>query len=107
MLSVACIDYAGAYERETEPGYKSERFQEIITGRVPYCEYHNEMAVYGAIFRKELPRRPNELPENNRKTRKKWNLLVKCWNYDPPRRPDAKDIVPVVSRSYIHCDNSK
>lgn len=57
------------------------------------------MAIYGALYRKQLPRRPSELPEENKKTSRMWELLVKCWDHDLSIRPDAGDIAPAVSKA--------
>lgn len=56
------------------------------------------MAIYGALYRKELPERPRELPEEDRKSSRMWDILVMCWDYEPSSRPDAEDIAPGVSR---------
>ncbi|KAF8597605.1 WD40 repeat-like protein [Ceratobasidium sp. AG-I] len=74
---------------------------EIFTGRVPYHEFNYEMAIYGALYRKQLPRRPKELPEENKKTSRMWELLVQCWDQDPSSRLDAEDIAPALQTSHM------
>ncbi|KAF8594920.1 hypothetical protein BDV93DRAFT_529003 [Ceratobasidium sp. AG-I] len=69
---------------------------EIVTGRVPYSEYYYEMAIYGALYKKQLPRRPDELPEDKQTACNMWQLLVKCWDHDPSGRPAADDIAPTM-----------
>ena len=55
------------------------------------------MGVYGALYGKQLPRRPKELPEGNKKLNMMWELIVKCCDYEPSSLPDAEDIAPIVS----------
>ncbi|KAF8597469.1 WD40 repeat-like protein [Ceratobasidium sp. AG-I] len=62
---------------------------EIVTGRIPYFEFRNDMAVYRAISRKKPPKRPKEMAEGDDRANEMWELLQKCWDHDPAVRPDA------------------
>ncbi|KAF8596613.1 hypothetical protein BDV93DRAFT_527976 [Ceratobasidium sp. AG-I] len=62
---------------------------EIVTGRIPYFEFRNDMSIYRAISRQKPPKRPKELAETDERSNQIWELLVRCWDHDPAVRPDA------------------
>ncbi|KAF8594982.1 kinase-like protein [Ceratobasidium sp. AG-I] len=62
---------------------------EIVTGRIPYFEFRNDMSIYRAISRQKPPKRPKKLAESDERSNQMWELLVRCWDHDPAARPDA------------------
>ncbi|KAF8594851.1 WD40 repeat-like protein [Ceratobasidium sp. AG-I] len=62
---------------------------EIVTGRIPYFEFRNDMSIYRAIIRQKPPKRPKELAESDERSNQIWELLVRCWDHDHAARPDA------------------
>ncbi|KAJ1305915.1 hypothetical protein OPQ81_010634 [Rhizoctonia solani] len=63
---------------------------EAFTGAVPYAGIPNLMHVVVRIVRGEKPMRPATW--ECVKTELLWELLVRCWAYDPPERPDVISI---------------
>ncbi|KAF8602233.1 hypothetical protein BDV93DRAFT_444457, partial [Ceratobasidium sp. AG-I] len=72
---------------------------EIVSGDMPYAEYRNDMSIYRAIDKKQLPRRPEQLTGTDEPTNMLWALLVRCWNHDPGARPEASFVLRFVSVS--------
>ncbi|KAF8594860.1 kinase-like protein, partial [Ceratobasidium sp. AG-I] len=72
---------------------------EMVTGRIPYFEFRNDMSIYRAISRQKPPKRPKELAESDERSNQIWELLVRCWDHDPAARPDAP-----YSLSYVCVD---
>jgi len=66
---------------------------EIVSGKVPYSEYKNDVAIIRALDRKRPPMRPKELPCPNERADAIWTLLLQCWDHDPVSRPDALSVL--------------
>ncbi|KAF8595657.1 WD40 repeat-like protein [Ceratobasidium sp. AG-I] len=62
---------------------------EIVTGRMPYSEFRNDMSIYRAISLQKPPKRPQELSATDDRANEVWQLLLRCWDHDPAARPDA------------------
>ncbi|KAL5638853.1 hypothetical protein ACGC1H_003268 [Rhizoctonia solani] len=67
---------------------------EAITGDVPYKELEREQAVMVAIlFKKAVPTRPTaHIPHNSAHGDLLWDLLNRCWAYEPNDRPHAGEV---------------
>jgi hypothetical protein len=65
--------------------------------RVPYFELKRDMAAGAAIFRGEIPKRPEELSTNTRYGDKRWDVLLSCWTTDPHHRPECHSVRDMVS----------
>lgn len=53
--------------------------------------------IFGELFRKQLPKRPQELSGPDERTTQTWLLLLKCWDHNPSVRPDASSVLKSVS----------
>ncbi|KAF8595335.1 WD40 repeat-like protein [Ceratobasidium sp. AG-I] len=62
---------------------------EIVTGRMPYSEFRNDMSIYRSLTTRKPPKRPQELSETDDRANEVWQLLLRCWDHDPATRPDA------------------
>ncbi|KAG8855843.1 hypothetical protein FRB96_006665 [Tulasnella sp. 330] len=67
---------------------------EILTGRVPFYNYNNDIWVTVAIAQGLIPARKDyvELPEDN----KFWDVLEACWKTDPSERPSMAELAPAI-----------
>ncbi|KAJ1305916.1 hypothetical protein OPQ81_010635 [Rhizoctonia solani] len=65
---------------------------EIISGTVPYNDLGSDMRVLASIIRRVLPRRPEQLSNDQIGGDILWSLLLRCWSVDPPDRPPASDV---------------
>ncbi|KAH7338808.1 kinase-like domain-containing protein [Rhizoctonia solani] len=68
-------------------------FLETITGAFPYSECHRDAQIYGKLARREHPKRSGEHFPANVRGNTTWELLVQCWDYDPPSRPIASRVL--------------
>jgi len=62
---------------------------EIITGKVPYSEYRNDVSIIRALDKKQLPVCPEELQGPNARAELMWTALRTCLYQDPAARPTA------------------
>ncbi|KAJ6589216.1 kinase-like domain-containing protein, partial [Mycena capillaripes] len=60
---------------------------EILTGKVPFFDLANDMAVALKVIAGDRPLRPEQSPENL------WILLQHCWEGTPEKRPTAVEVV--------------
>ncbi|KAG8735719.1 hypothetical protein FRC11_003066, partial [Ceratobasidium sp. 423] len=67
---------------------------ETFTSTVPFFEKKSDHAVImGVAVHKKTPMRPQEvIPEGSVYGNKLWDILTKCWSYDPKCRPSAGDV---------------
>ncbi|CUA74352.1 Protein-tyrosine kinase 2-beta [Rhizoctonia solani] len=67
---------------------------EAITGDVPYKELEREQAVMVAIlFKKAIPARPTAyIPHDSAHGDLLWDLITRCWAYEPNDRPHAGEV---------------
>ncbi|CCO30121.1 Paired amphipathic helix protein pst3 AltName: Full=SIN3 homolog 3 [Rhizoctonia solani AG-1 IB] len=77
-------------------------FLETVTNNIPYSECLRDNQIYRKLDRKEHPKRPIEYFPVNRLGNSMWELLVKCWNHDPPSRPTADQILAILKTEIRH-----
>ncbi|KAG9005044.1 hypothetical protein FRB94_001867 [Tulasnella sp. JGI-2019a] len=72
---------------------------EILTGRVPFYNYNNDVWITVAISQGLIPARKDyvELPEDN----KFWDVLEACWRTDPSERPSMAALAPAIFDDYM------
>ncbi|KAF8596875.1 kinase-like protein [Ceratobasidium sp. AG-I] len=74
---------------------------ECITGEAPFSAIEAEHKVIAAILMRELPARPRKcIPPNSVQGDTLWNLLARCWAYEPLERPlaaEVRDIMKTVT----------
>ncbi|KAF8607450.1 kinase-like protein [Ceratobasidium sp. AG-I] len=66
---------------------------EILTGKVPYSEYGQDMGILRAMDKKQPPSRPRILVETNEQSNETWKLLLRCWDHDAVARPGASSVL--------------
>ncbi|CAE6412965.1 unnamed protein product [Rhizoctonia solani] len=66
---------------------------ETFTSTVPFVEKKSDHTVIMEVaFHKRIPTRPQEvIPEGSVYGDQLWDILTKCWSYDPQDRPSAGD----------------
>ncbi|KAF8603726.1 kinase-like protein [Ceratobasidium sp. AG-I] len=69
---------------------------EIVTGKVPYSEYLQDLGIIRALDRKKPPVRPKEFVSTNEQANAVWTLLLRCWDHDAATRPDASSVLTSV-----------
>lgn len=75
----------------------------ILTGRVPFYNYTNDIWITVAISQGRTPARKDypELPEDN----KFWEVLEGCWRADPSERPSMAQLAPAICKRSQHDGN--
>ncbi|KAG9088663.1 hypothetical protein FS749_001990 [Ceratobasidium sp. UAMH 11750] len=81
----------GIYSMEADVYALGMTILEVITGRVPFHDLRNDLAVITRVVVQKLhPDRPSELiPTPLRRGDAVWELLTHCWSFDPLVRPRA------------------
>ncbi|CEL53585.1 hypothetical protein RSOLAG1IB_06440 [Rhizoctonia solani AG-1 IB] len=66
---------------------------EALTGTVPHKDKADLAVIHTVVFRREHPPRPIEhIAIRSTKGDGLWNLLERCWNYDPQLRPKVTEV---------------
>jgi hypothetical protein len=72
--------------------------QEALTGDVPRKERSDLAVIHAVLVRKEYPTRPLEhIPQQSRKGDQLWDMLERCWSFEPARRPKMPEVRDSVS----------
>ncbi|KAG1812484.1 uncharacterized protein BJ212DRAFT_1369967 [Suillus subaureus] len=59
----------------------------IVSGDIPWKGKKNPTHIIIALSNKVVPARPNNILNNH------WNLIKKCWSWNPDNRPEATEVV--------------
>ncbi|KAK1235736.1 hypothetical protein PQX77_001024, partial [Marasmius sp. AFHP31] len=76
---------------------------EIFTGRLPFTELKNDMAVMSAVAQGGCPSRPQTILELSDAM---WALMTGCWNKTPEARPTADQVLKKVREITPHASES-
>ncbi|KAF8603730.1 kinase-like protein [Ceratobasidium sp. AG-I] len=66
---------------------------EIVTGKVPYSEYLQDLGIIRALDKNKPPVRPAEFASANEQANAIWTLLLQCWDHDSAMRPGASFVL--------------
>ncbi|KAG8709397.1 hypothetical protein FRC11_005589 [Ceratobasidium sp. 423] len=62
---------------------------EVLAGTVPYNDKLEHTITYLVVINREHPSRPKSIPVGGGDGDKLWNLLLRCWSFEPEKRPDV------------------
>ncbi|KAB5589899.1 Tyrosine kinase family catalytic domain containing protein [Ceratobasidium theobromae] len=65
---------------------------EAITGDVPHKERADLAVIHTVLVKKQHPVRPVQLIPSTSKVDELWELLERCWSYEPPNRPKVPEV---------------
>lgn len=71
--------------------------QEAITGDVPHKERADLAVIHTVLVKKQHPVRPVQLIPSTSKVDELWELLERCWSYEPLNRPKVPEVRDFVS----------
>ncbi|CAE7195553.1 unnamed protein product, partial [Rhizoctonia solani] len=69
---------------------------ETVTMAVPYAEQRDKQVVI-KIMNQEFPSRPKDVIPDNHAGNLFWDALCACWSFDAAKRPNAGEILSVMS----------
>ncbi|CAE7080578.1 unnamed protein product [Rhizoctonia solani] len=64
---------------------------EVMTGQLPYYGKSDVLVILLVVQKREPPERPEGIPEGHETMDRLWELLLRCWSFEPPARPSAAD----------------
>ncbi|CUA74372.1 hypothetical protein RSOLAG22IIIB_11162 [Rhizoctonia solani] len=66
---------------------------EAYTSQIPFPHRTDHSLFMHIVIEKSHPIRPqNSIPINSKDGEKLWNILTRCWSYDPKDRPNAETV---------------
>ncbi|ELU40303.1 Pkinase domain-containing protein [Rhizoctonia solani AG-1 IA] len=71
---------------------------ETVTNALPYSECQRDAQIYRKLHLEEYPKRSMTHFPDNRLGNSMWEILIKCWDYNPSSRPTAGQILVSESR---------
>ncbi|KAJ7718999.1 hypothetical protein B0H16DRAFT_1607752 [Mycena metata] len=78
---------------------------EILTGKVPFHDVHNDVGVHMLVIAGTRPSQPTTC-SGTPSLDGLWSLLEDCWATDPEKRPTAAEIVAKLEGPLIQCSQS-
>ncbi|CAE6399719.1 unnamed protein product, partial [Rhizoctonia solani] len=91
-------------EGTTEPTKPSDVYAlgmtiyETISGKIPYHGKQDVTVVLLVTVKKQAPERPECIKVGCRTDDKLWELLLRCWNYEPRNRPSANQVATSLAK---------
>ncbi|KAG8769148.1 hypothetical protein FRC12_005144, partial [Ceratobasidium sp. 428] len=74
-------------------------FIEILTGAFPFPGLHDTAVMFRVMFKQAIPGRPEILEAQSLHHDSWWELLQRCWDRTPDRRPKASDWLALDERT--------
>ncbi|CAE6456069.1 unnamed protein product [Rhizoctonia solani] len=69
---------------------------EALTGKVPYYGKSETSTMYLVTMRKTPPERPQNMCGPHKTGDQLWNLLLRCWSFEPTERPSSAEVLSVI-----------
>ncbi|CAE6486586.1 unnamed protein product [Rhizoctonia solani] len=69
---------------------------EAMTGQIPYYRKSDALVIFQVVQRREPPERPDSIPVSHKTMDKLWELLLRCWSFEPTKRPSAADVAEAI-----------
>ncbi|CAE6453810.1 unnamed protein product [Rhizoctonia solani] len=69
---------------------------EIMTGTLPYDGKLEHTIIYMVTTKKEPPERPCTIPISHEGGNELWELLLRCWSFEPEARPSAIETATIL-----------
>ncbi|CAE6435005.1 unnamed protein product [Rhizoctonia solani] len=94
-----------APELITESGAQSEAsdvyalamtIYEILAGILPYNGKREPAIIYLVVTKHQPPDRPDNIPAESKAGDKLWNMLLRCWSFEPEIRPSASGVANIM-----------
>lgn len=74
----------------------------ILTRKIPFYQYKSENEVVRALVNEEIPTRAMDgLEVHNQNDDHVWNLMKRCWDYNPQNRPGFREIQGLIAQTDI------
>ncbi|TDL27047.1 kinase-like protein [Rickenella mellea] len=74
---------------------------QLITREVPFSEKRNDAQVLFALKDCQIPNRPTNDISNRELHDDLWNLLRRCWECDPLKRPMASELLATIDQQNV------
>ncbi|KAF8598446.1 kinase-like protein [Ceratobasidium sp. AG-I] len=75
---------------------------QIVTGKLPFCEVPSDISIINkVVLHDERPARPESSSQDVR-SNSFWDLLGRCWVYEPGGRPTADNVKVLISALQPH-----
>ncbi|KAG1812490.1 kinase-like domain-containing protein [Suillus subaureus] len=81
-----------------QPNFKSDIYSFggvmffVVSGGIPWKEKKNSTHIIIELLKKATPARPDNVLDDH------WNLIHKCWSWNPDDRPEATEVVSFFAR---------
>ncbi|KAG1878180.1 kinase-like domain-containing protein [Suillus subluteus] len=80
-------------DQAVQPNFKSDVYSFggvmffIVSGDIPWKEKKNSTHIIIELLKRATPARPDNFLDDH------WNLIQKCWSWNPDDRPEATEII--------------
>ncbi|KAG1851114.1 kinase-like domain-containing protein, partial [Suillus subluteus] len=94
-------------DQTVRPNFKSDVYSFgsvmffIVSGVIPWNEKKNSTQIIIELSKRATPARPNNIPDDH------WNLINKCWSWDPMCRPEATEVTRCITMKIATINSGK
>ncbi|CUA74286.1 Tyrosine-protein kinase receptor torso [Rhizoctonia solani] len=71
---------------------------EVMAGTLPYNGKREAVIINLVVVKKEPPGRPGSIPIGCEGGDKLWDVLVRCWSFEPAARPSASEVARTIGQ---------
>ncbi|CAE7202651.1 unnamed protein product [Rhizoctonia solani] len=75
---------------------------EAFTSQVPFADLTDNLLVMHVAVSRNIPTRPKTIPMNSIDGDRVWEILKKCWSYNPRNRPSAEAVQSEIDPKMDH-----
>ncbi|KAH7320437.1 kinase-like domain-containing protein [Rhizoctonia solani] len=90
------IAESGAQSKASDVYALAMTIYEILAGILPYSGKREATIIYLVVTKQQPPDRPDGIPVGSEAGDKLWNMLLRCWSFEPEARPSASEVTNVM-----------
>ncbi|KAF8747555.1 MAP kinase kinase kinase, partial [Rhizoctonia solani] len=98
VYALGMVKFSDTYDVQLLTMKFFQTILEALTGTVPYKDKADLTVIHTVVFRREHPSRPvGCISPQSTEGDALWNLLGRCWSYDPQLRPRVTEVCHFLS----------
>ncbi|CAE6471417.1 unnamed protein product [Rhizoctonia solani] len=86
----------GAHTEASDVYALAMTIYEVLAGILPYDGLREHTIIYLVVTQSKPPTRPKSIPDGKEAGDQLWDLLLRCWSFEPEKRPNANEVTIIM-----------